>query len=152
MFNEASRKQILDLIALSGAASEEFIKSKHIILGSRSNLNHIAGVGSGSLKIYPSISRKFSLILSQPLVLQSLNPFEIRCVLCKRVISYPAWYYSIRYAVNHFHYFVCFDSSNPDKPSTKCYRRDRDGDVHVHGDGHRDRHRGGHSDSQRRTK
>lgn len=120
MINKDLKDEILNSISYSGEAE----KTVHLILGSRNNLNHIAGVSSGSLRIYPSMIKKFNLILSQPLQLQALNPFEIRCVLCKRVISYPCWYYSIRYAVNHFHFFVCFDSGSADKPTTKCYRRD----------------------------
>jgi len=121
--DELEKQNILKSITLEGASLSEN-KTRHLILGSRHNLNHIAGISSGSLKIYPSISNKFKLILSQPQSLSVLSPFEIRCVFCKRVISYPCWYYSIKYAVNHFHYFVCFDSESPNKPSTRCYRRD----------------------------
>ena len=123
MIDETQKQEILKAISLEGAALPEN-KTTNLILGSRNNLNHIAGVSSGTLKIYNSIASKFKLILSQPSFLSALNPFEIRCVLCKRVISYPCWYYSIRYTVNHFHYFVCFDSDSPNKVSTKCYRRD----------------------------
>lgn len=124
MIEEKDKNEILKSISLSGSASIEYQKINNIVLGSRTNLNHIAGVSSGSLKVYPSISKRFNLILSIPSFLNVLSPFEIRCVLCKRVISYPCWYYSIKYAVNHFHYFVCFDSDSPNKVSTKCYRRD----------------------------
>lgn len=124
MIDNNDLDDILSSIELGGAASTENAVENQIILGSRNNLNHIAGVSSGRMKIYPSIAKKFQLLLTQPAMLKALNPFEIRCVLCKQVISYPAWYYSIKYAVNHFHYFVCFDSSQPTKPTTKCYRRD----------------------------
>src|SRR5437899_10153039 len=123
MIDEKTQQEILRSIALEGAASHERA-TVHLVLGSRTNLNAIAGFHSGPLRIYPSISKKFKLLLAQPAILQALNPFEIRCVFCKAVISYPAWYYSIKYAVNHFHYFVCFDSASPEKPSTKCYRKD----------------------------
>jgi hypothetical protein len=122
--DEQSKEEMIKSIALSGSASEEYKLVNHLILGSRANLNHIAGRSSGMLKIYPSVAAKFQLILSQPNILKPLSSFEIRCVLCKQVIRYPAWYYSIKYAVNHFHYFVCFDSSSPNKVTCKCYRRD----------------------------
>lgn len=117
------KNEVLRSIELGGASSEEN-KTVNVVLGSRNNLNHIAGRSSGTLKIYPSISRKFSLILSIPSALKTLTPFEIRCVMCKNVISYPCWYYSVRYNINHFHYFVCFDSGSPSLVNTKCYRRD----------------------------
>jgi hypothetical protein len=113
-------EEILRSIETEGASLEEN-KTVHLVLGSRSNLNHIAGVGSGTMKIYPSIAKKFSLILSTPESLKILHPFEIRCVMCKKVISYPAWYYNIKYSVNHFHYFVCM---NDKTVNANCYRRD----------------------------
>lgn len=119
MLTDEMRKQILDSISYGGEASNKV----NLIIGSSANLEQIAGFGSGSIKIYPTIIRKFKLVLSQPSALINHNPFEIRCTLCHKVISYPSWYYSVKYAVNHFHFFVCFDSDSPNKPSTKCYRR-----------------------------
>ena len=115
--NNNLAQEMLRNIALSGAADE---KTKHIIGG---NLNHVLNLSSGAARIQTNVIKRFSLILSQPAALSILNPFEIRCALCKCVVSYPCWYYSIKYAVNHFHYFVCFDRASVDKPSTKCYRR-----------------------------
>jgi len=91
---------------------------KNVIIGNLSHIENISNVGSGQLKI----NKKFNLILSNPLLAFEWN--EIRCCLCNRVISYPCWYYSIKYAVNHFHYFICFDKDSPSKPSVKCYKRD----------------------------
>lgn len=122
MISEEEKEKILRSISLTGAVLEENQQS-HFVLGSRSNLNHIAGVSSGPLKIYPSVAKKFNLILSQPSELSTLNAFEVRCVLCKQVISYPAWYYRIAYAVNVFHYFVCFDKASPNSVNVHCYRR-----------------------------
>lgn len=84
------------------------------------NPMHIINHANG----YPRINNpeKFSLILSLPETLSSLNPFEIRCCMCRKVISYPAWYYSVKYAVNNFHFFVCFDSSSPEKVTCACLR------------------------------
>lgn len=124
MIDNILKDEMLKSIALSGAADAEKAKDNHLILNSRNNLNHIAGVSSGQLRIYPSMVNRFKLTLSQPSSLAILNPFEIRCVLCKGVISYPCWYYNIKYAINHFHFFICFDSGSPNKPTTSCYRRD----------------------------
>jgi len=96
------------------------------VIGKR---DQITSVASGQLRLYPSTVKKFSLILAKPKVLVGFDWNEIRCCICDRVISFnhtPAWYYSIRYAVNHFHYFVCSDkqSLEEQKPSTRCYRRE----------------------------
>lgn len=114
--NNKFAEDILRNIATGGTVE----KTVNPIIGS--NLTQILDLGSGAARIKRNI--RFHLILSQPQALSILNPFEIRCCLCKKVISYPAWYWSIRYAVNHFHYFVCFDADSPSKPSVKCYRRD----------------------------
>jgi hypothetical protein len=90
----------------------------------RTNLNHIANNASGRLKIYSTIAPKFELILKQPSRLEALSSVEIRCTLCKQVISYPAWYYVRKYDKSEFHYFVCFDSSSPSKPTTRCFVAD----------------------------
>jgi hypothetical protein len=116
--------EILRNIELSGTAETRI---KPIIVTSKDNgLNSVLDLGSGSARLQRNVIKKFKLILSQPRGLPTgiFNSFEIRCCLCRKVISYPAWYHSIEYAVNHFHYFVCFDSSSSDKPSCKCYRRE----------------------------
>lgn len=115
--NKDLQTEILNSIISSGDATT---KVNHIIGG---YLNHVLNLSSGSAKLQTNVVNRFKLIISQPAILSLLNPFEIRCSLCKRVVSYPSWYYSIKYAVNHFHYFVCFDSENPNKPTTKCYKR-----------------------------
>ena len=109
--------EILRNIALGGTAT----KTVEPIIGG--NLNKVLNLSSGSPRIQTNVANKFNLIIEQPKEISILNPFEVRCCLCRSVIRYPAWYYSIKYAVNHFHYFICFDASSPDKPSTKCYRR-----------------------------
>jgi hypothetical protein len=116
MIDKESQKEMLDSIASTGVTD-----SSHIILNG--NINHVLSFSSGSPRIQTNALRKFSLILSQPLSLQSFNPFQIQCALCKKVISYPCWYFNIKYTVNHFHYFLCFDADSPNKPSTRCYRR-----------------------------
>ena len=115
--NKELADELLRNIALAGNAEA---KIKPIING---NLNHILNLSSGAARIQTNVVGRFKLILSQPQSISILNPFEIRCSLCKKVISYPCWYYNVKYAVNHFHYFVCFDSNSADKVNTKCYRR-----------------------------
>ena len=113
---------ILRSISLEGAASEEN-KSVNIVLGSRKNLEHIVSLSGGMPKIKPSVLKAFTMILAQPLALGALSPLSIRCALCGRVISYPAWYYQVRYVTNWFHYFICFDETNSRHATTRCYRR-----------------------------
>lgn len=115
------KDDILKSISYSGTAS--VTESIKIVIAERKHLSNIIDLSNGSARLSRSTVKKFSLILSQPTLLSAFKPTEIRCSLCQRLIKYPCWYYSIKYAVNHFHYFVCFDSSSSDKPSTKCYRR-----------------------------
>lgn len=115
-----SSDEILRSIGLEGAASEEN-KSVNIVLGNRANLGHVINLASGLPQIRPNLRNKFDLILSQPEALQALSPLQVRCCLCNRVISYPAWHYHVKYAVNHFHYFICFTGNNG--VTAKCYRR-----------------------------
>ena len=117
MLDNDLQQLILDSIAKSG-------HSEPVELKVNTNINDVLSFSSGAARLQSTLLRKAKLILSKPNELNELSSFQIRCALCKRVISYPCWYYSIHYAVNHFHYFVCFDSSSPSKPSVKCYRRD----------------------------
>ena len=120
--DESIKDSILRNIGLSGSAEEKTSIIKPIIASSE-HLNAILNLSSGSARIHSHINKKFNLILAQPNGLSVLNPFEIRCCLCRAVISYPCWYYGIRYAVNHIHYFVCFDEADVSKPLTRCYRK-----------------------------
>ncbi len=114
------KTQILRNLELSGAADENSVVVKPTVAKSP---NNILSLNSGTPRISHHYVDRFKLLLSQPLALQPLNPFEIRCCLCHKVIAYPAWHYDVRYAVNWFHYFVCFDKSNGTKVTAKCYRR-----------------------------
>jgi hypothetical protein len=114
--NTDTKQQILDSISKTGS-----VESNNIING---NIDHIISRSSGLPRIQTNALRHFSLILSQPQPLRMLSALAIRCALCKRVISYPCWYYSIKYTVNFFHYFICFDKDSANKPSTSCYRKD----------------------------
>lgn len=118
VIDEQIKDSILRNIGLGGAASEDTGVVKQIVAKSE-HLNSILNLSSGT----PRIHKQFKLILSQPQQLEALNPFEIRCCLCGRVISYPAWYLLIRYAINHIHYFVCFDKDSRNRVTAKCYRR-----------------------------
>jgi len=113
------KADILNTIAATGTLSKGIIKP--IING---NMSHVLNLSSGSARLHAHAAKRFSLIMSQPQALSTFNRSEIRCCLCHSVISWPAWYYVVRYAVSHFHYFVCFDSASPSKPSCKCYRRE----------------------------
>lgn len=114
MIPEELANEILRNISISGTAEE---RVKPIIGG---NLSKIITTSSGLPKIQSNVVSKFNLVLSQPERLSILNPFEIRCCLCKKVISYPCWYYNIKYAVNHFHYFICM---NDKTVNARCYKR-----------------------------
>jgi len=111
-------KEILKNISSSGNASEDKTIIKHLL---GKNLNHILNLSSGSHRIHSHILNKFSLIINQPQSLSDLNPFEIRCSLCKVVVSYPCWYYEVKYNINVFHYFVCFNRS--EKVNCSCFRK-----------------------------
>src|SRR6266545_9906 len=115
MIDKDLQDEILNLISSSGAVDS----NTHI----NGHLDHVVSMSSGSPRIQTNVLNKFSVILSQPSALKTISPLGLRCALCKRVISYPAWYYSVKYAVNQFHYFICFVSSSPNKPSTECYRK-----------------------------
>lgn len=120
MIDEKIQNEILRNIALYGSTDKETKLVNPIIGG---NLNHVLSLSSGSPRLQTNVINRFKLILSQPQSISVLNPFEIRCCLCKSVISYPCWYYVNRYAVNHFHYFICFDKNSPNKPSISCFKR-----------------------------
>jgi len=122
VIDDSTKRDILASIGMEGAASEEN-KSINIVLGNRLNLQHIAHMGSGMLSLRPHKVKLFKLLLSQPEALTGLSPLAVRCCLCGRIISYPAWYYAIQFAVNHLHFFICFDRDSHDKPSTRCYRK-----------------------------
>lgn len=114
MIDDKTAKDMLKHISLSGAL--ETPEVNNII---SSNGNHVLEFSSGLPKIRNS--KKFSLILSIPEALKSLSSFEIRCCLCRKVISYPAWYLKEEFNINHFHFFVCFSSEK--SVNSKCYRK-----------------------------
>jgi len=115
------KDDILKSIALDGSASSV----QKAIIGSFENRNSILDLSNGAVRISRTMQKRAILILSQPSILAGFKPNEIRCALCGRIISYPAWYYSLNYAVNQFHYFICFRPQDGDKskPNTGCYRR-----------------------------
>lgn len=118
--DEQLKDSILNSISLTGSVSEE--NAIHVPLAAV-DAKQILDITSGIAKIKPSLVKQFKLILSQPLALATMSNFSIRCTLCGKVIGYPCWYHSVKYAVNVFHFFVCFDSASPGKPSVKCYRK-----------------------------
>lgn len=118
--NNDLKDRMLAAIALTGASEADNAVTKQVI---GSNLSAILNTSSGLPRIHNHVASKFSLILSKPEALAALSPFEIRCCLCKKVISYPCWYHHIKYTINNFHYFVCFDSSHPEGVTAKCFKR-----------------------------
>jgi hypothetical protein len=111
MLTEKEKQEILDNIENFGHVEQPVINK---------DINAVLSYSSGLPRLQRTFERKAVLTLSQPHELKSLNPFEIRCALCKRVISYPCWYYNAKYNVNSFHYFVCFSKESPNKPSLNC--------------------------------
>lgn len=122
MIDDELKNSILQSIALEGASLDEN-KSINLIIASRSSSLSLLHLYSGLPKLRPNLARKFQLILSQPASLSILSPLVIRCCLCGKVISYPAWYMNQRFAVNWFHYFICFDKSFNKQATASCYRR-----------------------------
>lgn len=123
MSNIDLKDEILNSIALHGSAALETASIIPVIAGNDKNLGHILNLSSGSPRIHSSIIKRFSLILGMPKPLTAMSALSIRCALCNSVISYPCWYYTIRYAVNQFHYFVCFNPTEPGNVTAKCYKR-----------------------------
>lgn len=114
-----SLQEILDSITKQGTALTENAAVRHIV-ANRDSLTQIINVSSGLPRIQNHVASRFQLILSSPL---TISRHEQRCCFCQKMIVFPCWYWSVKYAVNVFHYFICFDSNSPDKPSTRCYKR-----------------------------
>lgn len=114
------KDEILKSIAYSGS-TESSVKA---MIAGRHHLANIVESSTGVMRINRSVVKKFNLILSLPSKLSSFNRIDIRCCLCNRIINYPCWYHVIKFKVNHLHFFVCFDSDSPMKPSVKCYRKE----------------------------
>lgn len=121
--NEELKAQILKSLELEGSAETENAQRRNIILGSRNHLTHIINPHDGKPKIRKNIIQRFQFIIGQPKSLSALSPFEIRCCLCGKVISYPAWYYKLEFAVNVLHFFVCFNAASKTEVDASCYRR-----------------------------
>lgn len=119
MINDKMAEEMLRNINMHGSADDNAM-TKPLIGG---NISHVLNLSSGLPRIHANVVNRFHLILSTPLILSALSAFEIRCCLCKKVISYPCWYYSVKYVVNQFHYFICFDRTSINKPNAKCFKR-----------------------------
>ena len=122
--DEKQANEILASIEMTGGiSSPKTIVTNPIVLGSHNNLGQILNLSSGLPKIRKDKVDKFNFILSQPLGIRSIPRHDIRCCLCQEIIYFPCWYYRIDYAVNQFHYFVCFDSASSQLVNASCYRR-----------------------------
>lgn len=111
------KNSLLRSIELGGSADSDIAPVRVIING---ELNNIIDRSSGKPRIRANRVGQFNLILSQPVPLKSLSPFEIRCLNCHKVISYPSWYLELRFDRNTFHYFVCFSEVSPSKVALTC--------------------------------
>lgn len=109
------KDDILKSIELSGSVSEE---SKTIKPQINKNLDRVIDKSSGKKRLRPAIVNKFNILLTSSASLSAMNPFEIRCLNCNRIISYPCWHWASEYAVNIFHYFLCYNGK--DKPGLDC--------------------------------
>jgi hypothetical protein len=116
------KSDILKSIELLGVSDSRNAPIK-IVIGSRGHSSQILDFANGLPKVRAGIAKQFDLILSVPSSIKALSPFEVRCSLCERVISYPAWYHKVKYVTNVIHYFICFDSSDSSKPTARCYRK-----------------------------
>ena len=114
------RDSLLKSIELSGGIEVETSPVKILI---NEGLQNVIDLSSGRKRIKPIRAGQFSLILSQPSSLLSISPLEIRCLNCKRVISYPSWWLELRFDKNTFHYFVCFSEVSPNRVSLDCSKR-----------------------------
>lgn len=109
------KDDILKSIELSGSVSDDSKVIKPIING---NLDRVIDKSSGRKRLRPAISNKFNVLLASPKSLSALSPFEIKCLHCGRIIQYPCWHWASEYAVNIFHYFLCYNGK--DKPGLDC--------------------------------
>ena len=117
--DESLKKSLLQSIELSGSVSVENSSASITVNGELSN---VLDKSSGKPRIRPAKVSQFHLILSQPVSLLALSPFEIRCLHCKRVISYPSWWLQVKFDRNILVYFVCFSETSPNRVSLDCKR------------------------------
>jgi hypothetical protein len=113
------QNEVLKSISYAGSAEAK----EKAIIGDQSNNKNILDLSNGQARISRTCLKKSELILFQPSALAGFDRREIKCCLCHHQVSYPTWYYKLEFAINQFHYFICFDSEKPGKPTTKCYRR-----------------------------
>lgn len=117
MIDDSLKTNILKSLELTGSATEDSIRVNK-------NTDNIFDRTSGKIRVRPSREKQFNLILSQPKTLAALSSFEIRCCVCNRVISYPAWHLVLTFTKNVFHYFICFDRNEVNKPTVNCKERE----------------------------
>lgn len=84
------------------------------------NLDLILDRSSGKTRIRNARARMFNLTLSQPEIIAHLSPFEVRCLWCKSVISYPCWSATVKFDRNTFLFFVCFSEVSPSDVKLTC--------------------------------
>lgn len=113
------RASLLKSIELQGSVSSNSRTTKVYV---NESLSNVLDSSSGKRRIRPFKVSLFNLILSQPLTLHTLSPFEIRCLNCSKVITYPAWHYELKFDGSIFEYFVCFSETSVSKVTLNCKR------------------------------
>jgi hypothetical protein len=111
------RIDILNSILLAGTAESD-------INVSTAKRSQVLDFNASVPRIKRSIIDKFKLILEKPNF--ALSEQIIRCTLCNKAINFnqaPIWHHLIKYNINCFAAFICFDPASPSKPSCKCYRK-----------------------------
>lgn len=111
---------LLQQIEMSGGVDNTTSPIRVLI---NEQLSNVLDFSSGKKRIRPLRAEQFQMILSAPLGLKGLSPFEIRCLHCKQVISYPAWHFELKFDKNIFEYFVCFSQASPLKVALNCKGR-----------------------------
>ena len=111
------RVSYLASIALTGTGTAD-------IKINNASHQHLLEFSSSIPRIRRSLLSKFNLIIERPTEIAGEQ--TIHCSICNKALNFnlPVWYHLIKYNVNHFACFVCFDINSPSHPSTKCYRRD----------------------------
>ena len=113
---------ILTSIALTGTtvANIKMIVMEH----NNDSISKIMDFNTSIPRVKRGLVGKFNLQISKPT--EILDKQVVHCCLCGKVLNFDrelVWYHLIRYAVNCFATFICYDPASPSKPTTRCYRR-----------------------------
>ncbi len=106
MIDDRLKDEILGSILMDGVSSEEN-KHKTNILNPDSE--YLISRANGRAVIRKTLLSHFTLLLKQNL---AVNPLEIRCCVCGRIVTYPVWYMVEDRTYHTIHYYVCYTGSN----------------------------------------